>query len=68
MSATLIEQIEQRTDKLIAHCAKLERENQKLLARQKELEQEHTRLAEKNDLARSRIAAMVSHLKALDVQ
>lgn len=55
-------------DQLIHLCHQLQQENAQLKTRESEWQQERNRLIEKNELARSRVEAMISHLKNLDTE
>ncbi|MBR9912236.1 MAG: TIGR02449 family protein [Gammaproteobacteria bacterium] len=67
--------LESKLDQLLAECQRLRRENaalHKQAAGFKEKEegwlQERSRLIEKNDLARTRVEAMITRLKSLEEQ
>jgi len=66
MSDDLLRALENKLDRLILLCNQLKQENSELKAREVEWRDERTRLIEKNELARSRVEAMISHLKSLD--
>jgi cell division protein ZapB len=73
MSDSIIQSIESQVDQLIARCEQLEQnarelenENSALLERQENWKQERKLLIEKNSKARSRVEAMISHLKTLN--
>jgi cell division protein ZapB len=68
MSDDLLHALENKMDQLIHRCQRLQQENAELKAREGEWQQERTRLIEKNELARSRVEAMISHLKNLDTE
>ncbi|RMF19808.1 MAG: TIGR02449 family protein [Gammaproteobacteria bacterium] len=61
-----IEQLNQRIDQLIDHVRRLEQDNALLRQSQDELQKERARLLQKNDLARTKIEAMISRLKAME--
>lgn len=66
---TITEQIlrlEHRIELLLTQCARLREENRMLRASQESLNTERAGLLEKNELARSRIEAMISRLKAME--
>ncbi len=65
MSKPTLKQLSRQLDKLIDHCDKLQRDNHALQQREQEWLQERVRLIEKSELARSRVEAMISHLKSL---
>jgi len=58
MSENTIEELSYKIDQLIQHCDTLQLREQKLL-------QERSRLIEKNEVARTRVEAMIGHLKTL---
>jgi cell division protein ZapB len=58
--------LEGQVDKLIKACAQLKTENNLLRGRQVALVAERARLIEKNDVARARVEAMITRLKALE--
>ena len=58
--------LETRIDELIAFCDELERKNEYMVDEQKKWVQERTRLLEKNELAKTKIEAMITRLKSLE--
>lgn len=68
MSDDLLLSLETKLDRLILLCTRLQQENSDLKARESEWRQERERLIEKNELARSRVEAMIAHLKSLDTE
>lgn len=68
MSDDLLLALETKLDKLILLCNRLQQENAELKARESEWQRERVRLIEKNDLARSRVEAMITHLRNLDAE
>ncbi len=68
MSRKLLLDLETKLDELISQCTSLEKENARLKAREDTWQQERTRLMEKNEIARSRVEAMISRLKGLGQQ
>lgn len=58
MSEHTLEELSDKVDQLIRHCEKMKLREQQLL-------QERTRLIEKNEVARTRVEAMIGHLKTL---
>ena len=66
MSQLDLATLERRLEVLIRLCDQLSRDNQALLARHQEWAQERARLIEKNELARSKIEAMIGRLKGLE--
>lgn len=65
MTDNLIARVESQLDELIELCNKLSRENELLRAREENWQQERARLVEKNDIARTRVEAMITRLKSL---
>lgn len=65
MTDSLIEKIESQVDQLIARCAKLESEAAELRERENLWQEERAKLIEKNAKARTRVEAMIAHLKNL---
>ena len=59
-------QLEQRVEDLILACSNLKEENQSLRQRQDSLVNERAELVEKTELARTRVEAMISRLKAME--
>ena len=68
MSNNLLLALETKLDKLLLLCNRLQQENAELKARESEWQRERVRLIEKNDLARSRVEAMITHLRNLDAE
>ena len=68
MSDELLLSLETKLDRLILLTSRLQQENAELKAREITWLQERVRLIEKNDLARSRVEAMITHLKSLDTE
>ena len=66
MSANLLKDVEAKLDELIHLCNRLEKENATLKAREAGWKQERARLLEKNEIARTRVEAMIKHLKELE--
>ncbi len=55
-----------KIDELLALCQELLEENQTLKASEQAWREERAQLVEKNELARSKVEAMISRLKALE--
>ena len=55
-----------KIDQLIAYCQKLEMDNKSLRSSQDNWLKERATLLQKNDLARTKIEAMISRLRALE--
>ena len=68
MSDLLLQKVEAKLDELIRVCSRLEKENEELKQQQEEWNQERARLVEKNNLARQRVEAMITHLKKLETE
>ena len=66
MSTPPLEALAQRVDELIELTTLLSRENRALKAQQQSWSTERAKLIEKNELAKSRVEAMISRLKALE--
>ena len=66
MALDELQQMEQKIDRLINLCARLQTENQSLRNREHNLLKERGKLLEKNEMARSRVENMIYRLKALD--
>ena len=64
--STTWESLEQRVDQLIELTAVLSRENRALKVQQHNWSTERAKLIEKNELAKSRVEAMISRLKSLE--
>ncbi|MAT51930.1 MAG: TIGR02449 family protein [Porticoccaceae bacterium] len=63
-----LRQLEEKIDRLIALCDQLHHENRRLREREATLLRERSQLVEKNELARSRVEAMITRLKSLDIE
>ena len=61
-----INQLEQQVEALIRTCSHLKQENDSLRQRQEHLVAERADLVEKTELARSRVEAMISRLRAME--
>lgn len=61
-----LQRLEQRMEALLRHCQRLGEENRVLKQSQESLNAERAHLLEKNELARSRIEAMISRLKSME--
>lgn len=68
MSDDLLLALETKLDKLILMCGRLQQENAEFKVRESEWQRERVRLIEKNELARSRVEAMITHLRNLDAE
>lgn len=61
-----LKQLERRVDELIQRLASLKGENRSLRESQSTLIAERARLIEKTELARSRVEAIISRLRAME--
>lgn len=61
-----LKKLEVRIDELIRTCERLKDENQSLRSHQTTLMAERAQLIEKTELARSRVEAMITRLKAME--
>ena len=61
-----IKTLEERVNELIALCDSYKRQNGTLKAREAQLLEERTQLLKKNDLARVKVEAMITRLKAME--
>ena len=61
-----IAQLEQRVEELIHACSTLKEENDTLREKQGHLMTERAELIEKTELARARVEAMITRLKAME--
>jgi len=68
MSNDLLLSLETKLDRLLMVCQRIQQENADLKARESDWHRERQRLIEKNELARTRVEAMITHLKSLDVE
>lgn len=66
MAENPIKALEKKIDELIALCSELNRENQALKADSANWHRERQHLEEKNEMARSKIAAMIDRLRAME--
>ncbi len=67
MARSDLQQLEEKIDRLISVCDQLQAENQSLRDREAVLLKERSQLVEKNETARSRVEAMITRLKNLEV-
>ncbi|MBK8102911.1 MAG: TIGR02449 family protein [Cellvibrionales bacterium] len=66
MSREQFAALEHQVDQLIYRCHQLEQENRSLRSQENAWRKERGRLIEKNELARTRVEAMIERLKALE--
>lgn len=64
--ATALKDLEQKLELLIEQYNRLKTENRTLKAKQEALVKEKAKLIEKTNLARLRVEAMISRLKAME--
>jgi cell division protein ZapB len=68
MSNENLSALEHQIDQLIYHCTQLEKENATLRNRETAWVKERLNLVEKNDIARTKVEAMIDRLRALEAQ
>jgi len=68
VSQSVLNTLENKLDQLINLCERLEKENKSLRAKESDWARERTRLVEKNELARTRVEAMITRLRNLETQ
>jgi cell division protein ZapB len=61
-----LQQLEQRIEELVNISARLRRENLSLQAREQKLMEERADLLKKNDIAKSKVEAIILRLKSLE--
>ena len=66
MAENQLKTLEQKIDELISLCSELNRENQALKADSASWHQERQDLIDKNEMARSKVAAMIDRLRATE--
>ena len=66
MAEDQLKVLEQKIDELIALCAELNRENQALKANSEGWLRERQDLIDKNDMARTKVAAMIDRLRTME--
>lgn len=59
--------LEEKIDRLISICGRLDDENRALREQQASLMAERAALVEKSELARSRVEAMIARLRAMEL-
>ncbi|MCG8537147.1 MAG: TIGR02449 family protein [Pseudomonadales bacterium] len=62
----LFKNLESRVDEFIELCDEYKRHNQSLKSREVQLSEDRANLMKKNDMARAKVEAMISRLKALE--
>lgn len=66
MDQPTLERLSGKVERLLEYCDKLEEDNAQLRGEQKDWHLERSKLLQKNDLARTKIEAMISRLKTLE--
>lgn len=66
MADTPLQALESKIDELIALCRDLNRENQRLKAENNNWRHEREDLISKNELARSKVEAMIARLRSME--
>ncbi|MEQ9463722.1 MAG: TIGR02449 family protein [Haliea sp.] len=66
MADTPLQALESKIDELIALCRELNRENQKLKVENDNWRHEREDLVSKNELARSKVEAMIARLRSME--
>lgn len=66
MENTELQRLAAKLDELLDHYQRLKTQNRLLLANEKAWREERAQLIEKNELARQKVEAMISRLKALE--
>ena len=66
MAETPLKTLEQKIDELITLCGELNRENQALKADSANWHSERQNLMNKNELARTRVEAMIKRLRTME--
>lgn len=66
MAENPLKALEQKIDELISLCNELNRENQSLKADNASWRQERRELIHKNELARSKVEAMITRLRSME--
>jgi cell division protein ZapB len=61
-----LQKLEQRIEELVSISARLRRENLSLQVREQKLMEERADLLKKNDVAKSKVEAIISRLKSLE--
>lgn len=66
MEQSELQALADKLDRLIARCQKLERDNAAFRTQQDDWVRERAQLIQKNDLAKTKIEAMIGRLRALE--
>jgi len=65
-SQNTLQALAKKLDNLINYTERLKQDNELFKQRERQWQLERNRLIEKNNLARSRVEAMIAHLKKLE--
>ena len=68
MTQATLNTLETKLDRLLQLCEQLTKENRALREKESGWLRERTRLVEKNELARTRVEAMISRLRNLETE
>lgn len=68
MSKEHLASLEHQIDQLVYYCAQLEKENSALRSKEQGWIRERDKLVEKNEVARTKVEAMIERLRALEAQ
>jgi cell division protein ZapB len=66
MANSALQILESKIDDLIALCGDLDRENRRLMAENSGWQRERQELIEKNELASSKVEAMIDRLRSVE--
>lgn len=66
MADTPLQTLESKIDELIALCRDLNRENQRLQGENDDWRRERQDLVSKNEMARSKVEAMIARLRSME--
>lgn len=66
MDHNLFQQLTKKAEKLIALCEQLKQENAGLRVNEKQWREERVHLIEKNEIARTKVEAMITRLRTLE--
>lgn len=66
MAEQELKRLEVRLDELIKTIGRLKEENRSLRSQQENLNSERAQLIERNEMARTRVEAMINRLKAME--
>jgi len=66
MADSALQALESRIDELVSLCQNLDRENRRLKAESSNWRREREDLLQKNELARSKVEALIARLRAME--